>query len=94
MVSGPPSSRLAHALPCPTHRSSHLIWTQPGLRRNDQGWYHFSTVCRLEHSTSSHRCRTCSLEQAGKVRQGCLRGLCLISGALSFLRNLLQGLER
>lgn len=45
----------------PTHRSSHLIWTQPGLRRKDQGWYHFSTVGRLEQSTSSHRCRTCSL---------------------------------
>lgn len=44
-----------------THRSSHLIWTQPGLRRKDQGWYHFSTVGRLEHSTSSHRCNTCSL---------------------------------
>lgn len=47
---------------CPlTHRSSHLIWTQPGLRRKDQGWYHFSTVDRLEQSTSSHRCSTCSL---------------------------------
>lgn len=45
----------------PTHRSSHLIWTQPGLRRKDQGWYHFSTVGRLEQRTSSHRCRTCSL---------------------------------
>lgn len=43
------------------HRSSHLIWTQPGLRRKDQGWYHFSTVGRLEQSTSSHRCSTCSL---------------------------------
>lgn len=43
------------------HRSSHLIWTQPGLRRKDQGWYHFSTVDRLEQSTSSHRCSTCSL---------------------------------
>lgn len=47
---------------CPlTYRSSHLIWTQPGLRRKDQGWYHFSTVGRLEQRTSSHRCRTCSL---------------------------------
>ena len=47
---------------CPlTHRSSHLIWTQPGLRRKDQGWYHFSTVGRLEQRTSSHRCSTCSL---------------------------------
>lgn len=49
----------------PTHRSSHLIWTQPGLRRKDQGWYHFSTVGRLEQSTSSHRCNTCSL----RIRQ-------------------------
>lgn len=47
------------------HRSSHLIWTQPGLRKKDQGWYHFSTVGRLEQSTSSHRCRTCSLETRG-----------------------------
>lgn len=50
----------------PTHRSSHLIWTQPGLRRKDQGWYHFSTVGRLEQSTSSHRCRTCSLRTSKK----------------------------
>lgn len=53
-----------------THLSSHLICTQPGLRRNDQGWNHFSTVCRLEHSTSSHKCSTCSLQQ-------CDRGLLL-----------------
>lgn len=49
-----------------THLSSHLICTQPGLRRNDQGWNHFSTVCRLEHSTSSHKCSTCSLQQWGR----------------------------
>lgn len=48
-----------------TYLSSHLICTQPGLRRNDQGWNHFSTVCRLEHSTSSHKCSTCSLQQWG-----------------------------
>lgn len=49
-----------------THLSSHFICTQPGLRRNDQGWNHFSTVCRLEHSTSSHKCSTCSLRQRGR----------------------------
>lgn len=48
-----------------THLSSHLICTQPGLRRKDQGWNHFSTVCRLEHSTSSHKCSTCSLRRGG-----------------------------
>ena len=59
---GPPSPPgWACRSPGSPHRSSHLIWTQPGLRRKDQGWYHFSTVGRLEQSTSSHRCSTCSL---------------------------------
>ena len=53
--------------PGPPHRSSHLIWTQPGLRRKDQGWYHLSTAGRLEQSTSSHRCSTCSLRAGGGV---------------------------
>jgi len=44
-----------------SYLSSHFIWTQPGLRRKDQGWYHFSTALILEHNTSSHRCSTCSL---------------------------------
>lgn len=57
---GPPPSWGCRS-PGPPHRSSHLIWTQPGLRRKDHGWYHFSTVGRLEQSTSSHRCSTCSL---------------------------------
>lgn len=65
------------------HRSSHLIWTQPGLRRKDQGWYHFSTVGRLEQSTSNHRCRTCSLGTDGGVGhpQNLLR---TVSGVLSW----------
>ncbi len=42
--------------------SSHLICTQPGLLRNDHGWYHFSTICSQEHKVSSHRCSTCSLK--------------------------------
>lgn len=58
-----PDSAEAHGV---THLSSHLICTQPGLRRNDQGWNHFSTVCRLEHSTSSHKCSTCSLQRWGR----------------------------
>ena len=57
--------------PAPPHRSSHLIWTQPGLRRKDQGWYHFSTVARLEQSTSSHRCSTCSLGTGRGRGWGC-----------------------
>lgn len=65
-----PTSSLHHQVlspaELPTHRSSHLIWTQPGLRRKDQGWYHFSTVGKLEQSTSSHRCRTCSLRTSKK----------------------------
>lgn len=46
-----------------SHLSSHLIWTHPGLRRKDQGWYHFSTAATLEHNTSSHRWSTCSLRE-------------------------------
>jgi len=44
-----------------TDRSSHLICTQPGLRMNDHGWYHFSTTSTQEHNVSSHKCSTCSL---------------------------------
>ena len=44
-----------------TDLSSHLICTQPGLRMNDHGWYHFSTTSTHEHNVSSHRCSTCSL---------------------------------
>ncbi len=49
-----------------SYLSSHFIWTQPGLRRKDQGWYHFSTALILEHNTSSHRCSTCSLTHTGE----------------------------
>ena len=42
-------------------RSSHLICTQPGLRRKDQGWYHFSMMPSQEHRHSSQRWSTCSL---------------------------------
>lgn len=48
-----------------SYLSSHFIWTHPGLRRKDHGWYHFSTAAMLEHSTSSHRCSTCSLVGGG-----------------------------
>lgn len=48
---------------CVNYLSSHLIWTHPGLRRNDHGWYHFSTAAMLEHNTSNHKCSTCSLKR-------------------------------
>ena len=51
----------------PTHRSSHLICTQPGLRMNDHGWYHFSTTCAHEHSVSNHKCSTCSLQHQNNL---------------------------
>ena len=47
-----------------TYLSSHLICTQPGLRMNDHGWYHFSTTSTHEHSVSNQRCRTCSLSRS------------------------------
>lgn len=48
--------------------SSHLICTHPGLRKNDHGWYHFSTADTLEHKTSNHRCSTCSLVGQAHVK--------------------------
>lgn len=62
--------------PMVSHLSSHLICTHPGLRRNDQGWYHFSTAAMLEHSTSSQRCSTCSLEGRDGVRAACAENAC------------------
>lgn len=61
--------------------SSHLIWTHPGLRRKDQGWYHFSTAGILEHNTSNHRCNTCSLWGERDVVRECslIRGTARIS---------------
>lgn len=42
--------------------SSHFIWTQPGLRMKDHGWYHFSITSTQEQRVSSHKCSTCSLQ--------------------------------
>lgn len=55
---GEPADRLEVS-----HLSSHLTWTQPGLWTKDHGWYHLDTTDRLEHSTSNHRCSTCSLKE-------------------------------
>lgn len=43
---------------CARTLSSHLIWTQPGERRKEEGRYHRSTTSTLEHRTSSHRWST------------------------------------